>query len=85
MTWLSILLSKKKSSNMFRITLFVKTKLHVIYVYTHSLWKCIEKWLPEVVISGRRKEKLTFLLSVLPKLFAFYMHVLVFYFCTFKK
>ena len=40
---LAMLLNKKKLSNMFSITLCVKTKLQIIYVYTHSLCKCMQK------------------------------------------
>ena len=61
---LAMLLSKKKSSNMFSITLCVKTKLQIIYVYTHSLCKCMQKWLPNLLSHGNERE-LTFLLSVL--------------------
>lgn len=46
MVWkndLAMLLNKKKSSNKFSITLCVKTKLQIIYVYTHSLCKCMQK------------------------------------------
>ena len=40
---LAMLLTKKKLSNMFSIILCVKTKLQIIYVYTHSLCKCMQK------------------------------------------
>ena len=67
MVWkndLAMLLNKKKSSNKFSITLCVKTKLQIIYVYTHSLCKCMQKWLPNLLPQEDERE-LTFSLSIL--------------------